>query len=82
MSPQHSDDTLLIDLWLSVREYIDKKHIEAASSKFIDVIADTLGDDAIKELSNHDDDLDNAIDYYLDDGEEDAEDFDDDVDYL
>ncbi len=78
MALRQHDDTLLIDLWLSVRDYIDKKYIEAASTKFVDVIADTLGDAAVKELLNHDDDLDCAIDYYFDESDEDDSEIEDD----
>ena len=57
----------IIDVWNLFKEYIDKKQIEIAVERFVDLLADYGVDDTI--LTNclgNDKHLDVAINYYLD----------------
>mgnify|MGYP000459720437 CR=1 FL=1 len=55
------------DIWMMFKEYCDKKQIELVAEKYIDLLADYgIGDDTLKEVIGTDNDLDNAVSYYLD----------------
>ena len=55
------------DIWNLFKEYLDKKHIELAAEKYVDLLADYGVDDmTLKEVSGTDKFLDHAINYYLD----------------
>ena len=59
-----------------LKEFFDKKQIETVASKYVDVLADNgVQDHVFKAAIGGDEDLDNAIEYYLDDwdGEADEE---------
>ena len=61
------NDESIVDIWIGLREYIDKKQIESAVTKFVDILVDNGVDDSmLRECIGHDNDLDNAIEYYLD----------------
>jgi hypothetical protein len=61
------DESQIADIWNLFKEYLDKKHIELAAEKFVDLLADYGVDDiTFKEVSGTDKYLDNAINYYLD----------------
>lgn len=69
----------VVDIWMGLKEFIDKKAIETAASKYIDVLADNgVEDHVLKSALGNDDDLDAAIEYYLDGWEGDDE---EDTDY-
>jgi len=69
------DANKVIELWQFFREYIDQKQIKIISEKFIDLLADYgVTDEDLKEILGHDDDLDEAINYYLDVDNEDKHD--------
>jgi hypothetical protein len=34
------DDTQIVDTWTMFKEYLDKKHIEMAAERFVDLLAD------------------------------------------
>ena len=61
------DDTQIVDIWTMFKEYIDKKHVEQAAERYVDLMAD-LGTDDQQFVSSlgHDTSLDIAINYYLD----------------
>ena len=66
----------IVDVWIGLKEYFDKKQIEAIASKYVDILADNgVSDHVFKAALGGDDDLDEAIEYYLDDwsGDEDDE---------
>lgn len=57
----------IADIWMMFISYLDKKNIEMAAEKFVDLMADYGVDDiAFKELLGTDKHLDYAINYYLD----------------
>jgi len=56
----------IADIWMSFKEYLDKKHVEAAAEKFVDLCADYgVSDETFKEVLGNDSVLDDAIYYYL-----------------
>lgn len=69
------------DIWLLFKEYVDKKVLDVLAERYVDLLADHgISDKTMAAASGFDEDLDNAIDFYLDqDSEEediDEEDFD------
>lgn len=74
------DESLIIEVWDTFREYIPEKHKDTAAAQFIDFL---LGKDVelsvIEGLSGYDTHLDDAIKNVVD--EENAESQDDDYDY-
>ena len=60
------------------KEYLDKKTIELAAERYIDLLADCgVSDKVIQAASGIDDSLDDAISYYLDE-EPDEDEYDED----
>jgi hypothetical protein len=56
----------IADVWMLFKEYVDKKHIEMAAERYVDMLADYgLSDLAFQELTGNDTVLDTAINYYL-----------------
>jgi hypothetical protein len=67
------DDEKLADVWMMFKEYLDKKHIDMAAERYIDLCADYgVSDIALKDALGNDAILDNAINYYLDLDDEDV----------
>ena len=55
------------EFWLMFKEYLDKKHVEAAAERYVDMLADYgISDEAFQECFGADSNLDEAIRYYLD----------------
>ncbi len=70
------NETLVSDIWLVFKEYLDKKVVDAIATKYVDILVDNgADDDALKVALGIDEDLDAAISYYLDEEveEDDAE---------
>jgi hypothetical protein len=64
------------DIWLLFADYIDKKQIEVAAERYVDLLADYgVSDRVLESATGVDGTLDSAIEYYLD--EPDSEDDDD-----
>ena len=66
----------IADIWMVFKEYLDKKHIESAAERFVDLMADYgVSDETFKDCFGHDTALDDAIKYYLeiDDDSDDEE---------
>jgi len=58
----------IIDIWVGMKEFIEKKALETAASKYVDILADNgVEDHVLKAAIGGDEDLDAAIEYYLDD---------------
>jgi hypothetical protein len=56
----------IADIWMTFKEYLDKKHIDTAAERFVDMLADYgVGDEIFKESFGHCSYLDAAIKYYL-----------------
>lgn len=72
------NEEFVADVWLVFKEYLDKKHIEMAAEKYVDMLIDYGTDDVqLKDMLGTDKHLDNAIQYYLEmDAEDDDEDWD------
>ena len=57
----------ILDTWAIFTEYIDKKHLSVVAERFIDLLADyNTETSVIKNLIGNYEELDTAIDYYLD----------------
>lgn len=57
----------ILDTWAIFTEYIDKKHLPVVAERFIDLLADYNTEvNVIKNLIGNYEELDTAIDYYLD----------------
>ena len=71
------DESQIVDIWLVFKESIDKKHIEVVAERYVDVCADFgASDQAFTEALGSCTELDYAINYYLDEGEDDDDDYD------
>jgi hypothetical protein len=65
----------ITDIWLGLKEFFDKKAIETTAAKYVDVLADNgVQDHVFKAAIGADEDLDAAIEYYLDDWDGESED--------
>lgn len=59
-------ETQIVEIWSLFKEYLDKKTLEMVAEKYVDLLADYGIDDfVLKEAIGVDNDLDNAIGYYL-----------------
>jgi hypothetical protein len=57
----------IADLWNLFKEYLDKKNIDLAAERYIDLLADYGVDDVtLTSVLGTDKNLDAAINYYLD----------------
>jgi hypothetical protein len=55
------------EVWMLFKQYVDKKQLEVAAEKYIDLLADQgVSDTVLQEAMGMDADLDDAIVYYLD----------------
>ena len=70
----------IADIWMSFKEYLDKKHVEMAAERFVDLLADYgVSDETFQDCFGTDAVLDGAIKYYLeldDDAEDDYDEWD------
>ena len=67
-------ETQVGDIWLNFVEYLDKKQLETVAERYIDLLADFgVSDRVLKDAKGVDDSLDQAIDYYLNDDEDDED---------
>ena len=55
------------DIWLLFKEYADKKVLDVLAERYVDLLADHgISDKTMAAASGFDEDLDHAIDFYLD----------------
>ena len=67
------DESQIVDIWTMYKEYLDKKHIEMAAERFVDLMADYGVDDHVfVSCLGNCSILDSAINYYLDLDDEDV----------
>lgn len=70
------NETQIGDIWILFADYIDKKQLESAAERYVDLLADYgVSDRVLQGATGIDGTLDQAIEYYLD--EEDGTDEDD-----
>lgn len=70
----------IVDIWTGLKEFFDKKAIDAVASRYVDILADNgVADHVLRAALGSDDDLDDAIEYYLD--EDSTDDYEEDIDY-
>ena len=75
------NDTQIGDIWVLFTDFIDKKQVEGAAERYVDLLADFgVSDKVLQSVSGVDPILDQAINFYLD--EESEEDEDEDYDEL
>ena len=68
------DGRFIVELWEFFKAHSDKKQIDVMAEKYVDILADYgVEDDAFKEALGSDEDLDTAINYYLDLDEQDED---------
>jgi len=73
------NENQIADIWMLFKEYVDKKVLEAVAERYIDLLADHgISDKILESATGIDDDLDTAIEYYLDQGEDEEEDYEED----
>jgi len=61
------DERQISDVWMMFKEYLDKKHIETAAERYVDLLADYgVDDETFQSALGTDSNLDYAITYYLD----------------
>ena len=61
------NETQIADVWVLFSEFIDKKNLEAAAERYVDLLADFGAQDRVLEgATGVDNILDQAIEYYLD----------------
>jgi hypothetical protein len=73
------NENQIADIWMLFKEYVDKKNIESVAERYVDLLADHgISDKVMESATGIDDDLDTAIEYYLDQGDEETEDYEED----
>jgi len=61
------DESQIVDVWTLFKEYMDKKNLDVAAERFVDLLADYGVDDhTLTQVLGSDNTLDNAINYFLD----------------
>ena len=76
------NENQIADIWMLFKEYVDKKSISEAAERYVDLLADHgISDKIMESATGFDENLDNAIEYYLDEGIEEDEDEEDNWDY-
>jgi hypothetical protein len=72
-------DDQIAEIWNLFKNYLDKKQIDLAAEKYVDLLADYGTDDIVlKEVLGTDRYLDSAIQYYLELDVDDDDDYEDD----
>jgi hypothetical protein len=76
------NENQVADVWMLFKEYVDKKALESLAERYIDLLADHgISDKVLKESIGYDDNLDEAIEYYLGQDSEESVDEEDNWDY-
>jgi hypothetical protein len=70
------NETQIGDIWLLFADYIDKKQLDAAAERYVDLLADYgVSDRILQGATGIDSTLDQAIDYYMDEDEPEDDNF-------
>jgi hypothetical protein len=70
------NETQIGDIWVLFSDFIDKKQLEVAAERYIDLLADYgVSDRVLQSASGIDSTLDSAIEYYLDEPSDEDEDY-------
>jgi hypothetical protein len=68
------NETQIGDIWLLFADYIEKKQLELVAERYVDLLADHgVSDKVLQSATGVDETLDSAIEYYLDEGDEDED---------
>jgi len=60
------NESQIADIWIMFKEYIDKKQLDIVAEKYVDLLADYgVRDEVLEEVIGTDNELDYAINYYL-----------------
>lgn len=60
------NESQIADIWIMFKEYIDKKQLDIVAEKYVDLLADYgVSDEILEEVIGTDNELDEAINYYL-----------------
>lgn len=71
------NETQIGDVWLMFADYLDKKQIETVAERYVELLADYgVSDRVLQNSTGVDPVLDQAIAYYLEDSEQESDDFD------
>lgn len=69
------NETQIGDIWLLFADSIDKKHLDDAAERYIELLVDNgVNDQTLQHSTGIDPVLDQAIQYYLEDNESDLDD--------
>ena len=72
------NESQIVEIWQLFKEYVDKKNVDIAAERYIDLLADYgIGDDIMTSALGTDSVLDHAINYYLDLDEDLTDDYND-----
>lgn len=67
------NENQIADIWLLFKEYSDKKALESLAERYVDLLADHgISDKTLKEAIGFESTLDEAIEYYLDQDNEES----------
>ena len=76
------NENQIADIWLLFKEYADKKAVDSLAERYVDLLADHgISDKTLKDAIGFDEDLDEAIEYYLDQDSEESLEEEDNWDY-
>ena len=71
------NETQIGEVWLLFSDYLDKKQIETVAERYIELLADNgVSDRTLQHSTGVDPYLDQAITYYLDDSDQQRDDYD------
>jgi hypothetical protein len=69
------NETQIGDIWVLFSDFIDKKQLEVAAERYVDLLADYgVSDRTLQGATGVDGTLDTAIEYYLDEPSDDEDD--------
>lgn len=71
------NETQIGDVWLLFSDHIDKKHLDEVAERYVELLVDNgVNDRTLQHSTGVDPVLDQAIQYYLEDNDEDQEELD------